>query len=217
MVVITDIEIPADQFALGRLLEEYPDIEIELERLVPLREGIIPLFWVEGGNKEALEATISEDPVTQSVDLLTELGGRFLFEIVWSPDINSLVQPLIESGGDVLRATGTVDSWNFRFQFRDRKELASFRRQCVENDVDIHLKALYNPALPDLERGGEGLTDEQYDILATAYENDYWKIPRGIELGEVADLIGISSNAASQRMRRALDYGVGEIIDSHSE
>lgn len=37
--------IPADVFPLGRVLDEYPDVEIELERLVPLSEGIIPLFW----------------------------------------------------------------------------------------------------------------------------------------------------------------------------
>ncbi|WP_390207643.1 hypothetical protein [Halocatena marina] len=46
--MITDISIPADQFALGRLLDEYPDIAVELERLVPLREDIISLFWVTG-------------------------------------------------------------------------------------------------------------------------------------------------------------------------
>ena len=49
MAVITDISIPADQFRLGQLLDEYPDIDIELVRVIPLRDGIIPLFWVAGG------------------------------------------------------------------------------------------------------------------------------------------------------------------------
>jgi predicted DNA binding protein len=211
MVVITDIAIPSDQFALGQLLEAYPDIAIELERLVPLREGIIPLFWVEGGELGELEATIRSDPLTVDVAQLTELDGRYLFEITWSADVDALVQPLIESGAEVLRATGTVDLWEFRLQFRNRADLAVFRERCVDNDVDIRLQALYNPSLPELEPS-DGLTPEQYDILATAHEYDYFHIPRGIELGEIADLIGISPNAASQRMRRALDYVVADVV-----
>lgn len=211
MVVITDIAVPADQFALGQLLEEYPEIEIELERIVPLREGIIPLFWVEGGDPEEVGRTLQTDPLTTRVNQLTEVSGRYLFEITWSAEVDSLVQPLIESNAEILRGNGTVDLWEFRIQFQNRGDLAVFRESCIENDVDMQLQALYNPALPDLEHR-DGLTPEQYDILATAHEYDYFTIPRGVELGEIADLIGISPNAASQRMRRALDYVVTEVV-----
>ncbi|MFD1511934.1 helix-turn-helix domain-containing protein [Halomarina rubra] len=204
MVVITDITIPADQFALGELFEEYPDIDIELERLVPLREGVIPLFWVEVASPEAVETTLLADPMTLEVTLLTDMDGRHLFNVVWDAAIDSLVQPLIESNAEVLRAEGGADYWEFRLQFESRDQLADFRRRCQENDVQIQLDALYNPALPDQDTDGSGLTDEQYDLIATAYDNGYFEVPRGIELGEVATLIGISSNAASQRMRRGL-------------
>lgn len=210
MTVITDITIPADQFALGRLFDSYPDIEIELERLVPLRAGIIPLFWVEGAERNEIEATIASDEVVKKVTHLTEVDERHLFEIVWSPDINALVQPMIESDAEILKASGTVTNWEFRLQFVDRETLADFRERCQENGVRIHLDALYNPAVP-FGDGEGGLTVEQYDIIATAHENDFWKVPRGITVGELADLIGISSNAASQRMRR----GLGRIVSDH--
>lgn len=214
MVVITDITVPADLFALGRLLDEYPEIEIELVRLVPLREGIIPLFWVEDGAPDDIESTIRGDPMTEEVRYLTEADNRHLFEIQWSAEIDGLITPLIQSGAEVLRAEGTVDSWEFRLQFESREQLADFRERCQENDVQMHLDALYNPSLPEHEADG-GLTDQQFDILDTAYEKGYWDIPQGVTLGELAVLIGISSNAASQRMRRGLNTIVGQAIRPH--
>ena len=35
----------ANTFALGRVLEEVPNVEIELERIVLLQEAIIPIFY----------------------------------------------------------------------------------------------------------------------------------------------------------------------------
>lgn len=215
MIVIIDITIAADQFALGRLLDEYPAIAIELERLVPLREGIIPLFWVEGATPEEIETTMREDPMTLNVAHLTEMGGRHLFEVTWSPDINALVRPLIDSGADVLRAEGTANQWEFRLQFEDRNQLATFRTQCTANDVQFELDALYNPSLPAEQGDERALTDGQYDLIATAFDNGYFEVPRGIELGEVADRIGISSNAASQRMRRGLSTIVEQTLREH--
>jgi len=212
MAVITDIEIPADEFALGRLLEEYPDIDIELVRVIPLREGIIPLFWVEGADPDDIEATIRGDPLTEEIELLTEADGRYLFEIRWSTDIDALVKPMIESHAEVLIANGSAEQWTFRLQFPNRSMLADFRQKCQENKIQFNLQALYNPTIPGEPVEEGDLSPQQYDLLATAYNNGYWHVPRDIELGELADLIGISSNAASQRMRRGLDTIVGQEI-----
>ncbi|WP_254523738.1 helix-turn-helix domain-containing protein [Natrinema caseinilyticum] len=212
MTVITDIEIPADQFALGKLLEQYSDIEIELVRVIPLRDGIIPLFWVDGANPDDVEATIRGDPLAEEVNLLTEADGRHLFEIRWSTEIDALIKPMIESRAEVLIAEGSANRWNFRLQFANRSMLGDFRQRCHDNDIQFQLQALYNPTIPSepLEEGE--LSSEQYDILATAHAKGYWHIPRDIELGEIADLIGISPNAASQRMRRALDTVVDQAL-----
>lgn len=46
MVVITNITVAASEFALGQLFEEFPDIEIEVERVIPMQNSVMPLFWV---------------------------------------------------------------------------------------------------------------------------------------------------------------------------
>ncbi|WP_254537168.1 helix-turn-helix domain-containing protein [Halomarina litorea] len=212
MVVITDIAVPADQFALGTLFETYPDIRVELERIVPLQTGVIPLFWVEGGDRAAIEETLGTDTLVEEVTCLTRTDGRYLFEIRWSPDIDSLVRPLITSRADVLRAAGGADEWEFRLQFADRDDLGIFRDQCVEHDVQIELRRIYNPSVP---RDETTVTDEQYDIISTAHANGYWDIPRGITLGDLAALVGISDNAASQRLRRGITSIVDEFLASN--
>ncbi|WP_137284507.1 helix-turn-helix domain-containing protein [Halorussus salinisoli] len=213
MVVITDITVPADQFALGRLFDEYPEIEIELERIVPLQTGVIPLFWVDHDDRAVVEETLRADPLTESAKCLTQTDGRYLFEIRWSQEIDSIIQPLIDTHADVLRAEGTIDAWEFRLQFNDRNHLTDFREQCLENDIQIELRRLYNPNLPAEE---STLTDEQYDIISTAYTHGYWSVPRGVTLGELANLTGISDNAASQRLRRGLNAVVGEFLASEN-
>ncbi|SIR72799.1 Predicted DNA binding protein, contains HTH domain [Haladaptatus litoreus] len=185
-------------------------LEIELERIVPLREGIIPLFWVEGGERENIKATLQEDSLTESAEYLTRADDRYLFEIRWVPEVDSLIQPMIESRAEVLRGKGDVNEWEFRLQFDDRPQLAEFREMCQDNDIQIQLDALYNPVMP-VEKGGT-LTDQQFDVIETAYQRGYWDIPRNVTLGELADLIGISSNACSQRLRRALKTLVGEFL-----
>ena len=166
MTVITDITIPAEKFSLGKLLDEFPDINIELVRVIPLRDGIIPLFWVSGANPANIETTIREDPLAEEVELLTQADDRYLFEIRWSTEIDHLIRPMIESRAEVLWANGDVDEWQFRLQFPNRSMLAAFRQQCLDKDIKFHLDALYNPTIPgeDLEEGE--LSSQQFDILA---------------------------------------------------
>lgn len=205
MIVITDIEVPADQFALGRLLNEIPDVKLELERLVPLQTAVIPLFWVEGASPDTIEETIRHDPITQDISHLTETGGRHLFEFEWSPDVDAIVQPLLESNASVLRAEGTGKIWEFRLQFTDRDSFSHFRRRCREKDITFELLRLYNPSVP---RQQEPLTEPQAEILLTAYRDGYWDIPRHATLGDIAAALDISENAASERLRRAIKKAI---------
>lgn len=211
MAVIAEISVPSDQFALGRLFDEHPDVAVELERIVPLQVDTIPLFWIAGAAPEEVEPTMRDDPLTAEVRLLTEQEGRSLFEVRWDQTVNGLVQSLAESDAEVLRAEGAADRWTFRLLFENRAKLADFRDRCRANGVQVHLNALSNPTLPGDEE--DGLTSEQYEIIATAYERGFWEIPRGTTIGELADLVGISSNAASQRMRRGLDKLVGRALE----
>ena len=213
MILIADISVPSDAFPLGRVLEEYPDIEIELERLVPLREAIVPLFWVGSADDENLvhevEETLAADPLTESVRRLTTAEDRTLFEVRWNTDVDGLIRTFIDTEAQLLRATGTAQVWDFRLQFRTRDDLIEFRRSCNAADIPITLRRLYNPSIP--EENGQ-ITENQHDALMTAYEQGYFDVPRGVSMGELADQFGISDSAFSQRLRRGTSALIAEAL-----
>ncbi|SIR97293.1 Predicted DNA binding protein, contains HTH domain [Haladaptatus litoreus] len=209
MIVIADVSIPADAFPLGRILEEYPEMEIELERIVPLHDAVIPLFWVSDGDTEAIEATLKEDPLTKSVRPLTQTDSRVLYEVEWSPEVNGVVQSLFDSDARLLEAEGTVDVWDFRLQFRTRSDLDRFREACEENGIPVTLRRLYNPALP--EENGQ-LSARQYEALVSAYKGGYFEVPRGTSMSTLAAEFEISDSAVSQRLRRGTAALIAETL-----
>lgn len=213
-IVITDISVPAGAFALGRLLEDYAAVELELERVVPTQHGIIPLLWVKGIDPAPVRETLVADPIVDEARILTETGGRTLLEVHWSPDVDSVVQPIIETDARLLLAQGTADKWDLRLQFNSREDLVRFRELARDHGVELHLKRLFNPTWPE---PGQDLTPEQKDVILTAFENGYFEVPREKTLTEIADLIGISANSASQRLRRGLSKVVREMLVEPNE
>lgn len=56
MATIAEYTIPAESFPLGSVFKEFPDVEVELERVVPTNKAIIPYFWVRhAGEREETE------------------------------------------------------------------------------------------------------------------------------------------------------------------
>jgi predicted DNA binding protein len=75
--------------------------------------------------------------------------------------------------------------------------------------VLITLRWIYNPALP-IEQGP--LTPEQQAALVTAQNQGYFEVSRRITQSELAELIGISDRALSQRQHRDTSWLITEVI-----
>lgn len=202
MTVIADITVPANTFALGRVLEDVPNVEIELERIVPLQEAIIPLFWISGEDPETIKSCLREHSQTETVAELTTTDGQTLFEVHWSPDINGLVQALIDTRAKILEATGTAETWDFRLRFTAHKDLSAFNMALTKEDIPVTLRHIYNPTIPDEH---SSLSAEQREILLKAYHNGYFEVPRRMNLAELAETEDISDSALSQRLRRGTE------------
>jgi predicted DNA binding protein len=201
VTIVTDIRVPATTFPLGRILQEYPEIELELERLVPTRNAVIPLFWVTSEDEDAVEETLRGDPLVEEVKQLTRTPDRTLYAVNWSPEVDGLIRLLVDLSVDVLSAEGTANVWEFRLQFRNRTRLSQFRQACMEAGIALDLVQLYNPMMP-AEKGP--LSSGEHDILATAYENGYFDVPRQITQQELAALIGVGETAVSEELRTAV-------------
>lgn len=214
MIPIVDITVPADSFELGRLLEELPGIRIELERIVPLRDSIIPLFWVSNvdADQKQVENILLDSSLTEEVSFLTEDGKRQLYQVRWSRDVDGLVSALIESGAKILGAESIGEGWDFRLQFPSHDDLAKFREHCTASDIPIILRRLYNPHYP---QESNSMTAEQQEAILMAFERGYFEVPRKTTISDLSESFDISDNAYSQRLRRGLSSLVYETMVNH--
>ena len=205
-VTVAVVTIASDGFALGRALSDARH-RIELAQSVPLGDEFAPHFWIDAlGDSEAFEQRIEADP---RVERLVRFGGtvdRFLYRIEWSAAMSNGDREFLAALRDhdvlVERAiTTTTDEWLFRFRTADRETLSAFHDACSDAGVPIEVRRIAgNPTVDE----SFGLTDKQREALVLAFDEGYFEVPRGSSLTELADHVGISRQAYTRRLQRAL-------------
>lgn len=194
---------------LGHIFDDSSKIEIVLERIVPLRERVIPLLWISGDDPEAIESEIADHPYCEDVWRVMTTDDRTLFELEWSDDLDGVVQALLDTHVTVLEATGNCESWDFHLRFPTHEQLSTFSQMLTEKGVSVTLHHLYNPTA---EGDDSGLSPEQRELLVLAYRHGYYEVPRRTNLSELAEKHDITDSALSQRLRRATSQLVEETL-----
>jgi predicted DNA binding protein len=209
-VTIADITVPPEDFELGHLVEDDPDTYVELERLVPLQEAVLPFLWIRDHSREAIEELLMSQPEVQSIKELTELDGRLLYRVEWTEDINGFVDSLMETNGVILEGFGSSRQWDFRIRFPEQVSLGEFNRRCEDKDIDVTLRSVY---APNANGGSESrLTSSQRETLLAAYELGFFNVPRSVTMSDLADHFDISEQAVSQRLRRGTANVVHDML-----
>ena len=203
MSVIAEFTIPAEQFALGHLLEVREGVKVRLESMIPTGTAMIPYFWVKSPDVEAVEEALLESPIVEDVKLIDAIGDETLFRVDWSDDVDGLISSIHRSDGVVLEGEGHGDFWTFQLRFPEYESLSTFYRDTVDNAISIDIESVHNPI--DANPASEmGITPEQYEALELAVDSGYFAIPRETTLIELSEELGISDSAVSQRIRRGL-------------
>ncbi|ADJ14086.1 helix-turn-helix domain-containing protein [Halalkalicoccus jeotgali] len=201
MTIIADITLPSATFPLGRVLQSFPDATMDLERVVPLRESLMPFIWIEDDDTEALESSLRAHSRIEDVEVLMTADAETLFRIDWSPSSDGLTEALIETEATVLEARGTADNWDFRLRFSAHEDLSAFNVALTESGIPVTLRRIYHPPL---EGASSPMSPVQRETLLAAYRNGYYQVPRRISQTELAERLEISDSALSQRIRRAV-------------
>lgn len=198
---IAEIELPPEEFALSQTISGIDDLEFEVERFVAQDiEHVMPYVWVTNDDRGEVESALVEDPSIDEFRLVADLGDEWLYQMSWIDDIDTLVQILVEEEGSVLAASGDDSGWQLRVLFPERDSLSRTYEYCRESDLTIDIRRIYQ--LDDGREGRFGLTEEQQDTLETAFARGYFDVPRAITLTDLAEEIGISHQALSERLRR---------------
>ncbi|USZ67627.1 helix-turn-helix domain-containing protein [Halorussus salilacus] len=208
MSVIAELAVPVDDFPLGRALAATPEMRVELERIVPTGNGVLPFFWVWGDDVDAFVESVRDNPGIDRLTVLDRVDGGALVQAVWT-DEPGLIGGILASEATLLEVRRRDGVWLFRLRSPDHEAVAGLQRYCADHGVDLRLNWIHT--LSEFEAGEQyGLTDDQRRTLLAAFEAGYFDDPRGTTLEELADEFEVSPRAVSKRLRR----GLRNLVDS---
>lgn len=203
MSVIGTFTVPSESFLLGESLQTVPDVVVELHRVVAhSHEKLVPLFWVHQGDKGKFDEVLRRDQTLEDVVLLDEFERGTSYRGVWTKHARGVAYAYIEAGATILEATGQNDSWTLRMRFDDDESLSDFDQYCREEDIPFTLNRLYRPSQP-MGGGQYGLTPTQRETLVSAFQHDYYTVPRARSMTEMAEELNVTQQTLSKRFRQA--------------
>ncbi|MDS0293576.1 helix-turn-helix domain-containing protein [Halogeometricum luteum] len=205
MSVIVELCIQPSEFELGRVLDLEWGTKVELETLVPLGEDAVPFFLVYDCDRdpEALAASMEASPSVERVSVVDVFRDRVRFALRWDPGEDALFSGLAAAGAHLFSARGALDEWRLEIHFPTHRALSAFRATCEERDVSLDIERVYSPDEADAEPW-DGLTEVQRETLLIAVDSGYYDIPRRCTTVELADELGVSDQAVTERLRRAI-------------
>jgi predicted DNA binding protein len=199
---IARLEVPAAGFALDTTLAAVPDATLEIEPVAAhATDCVTPYMWARTEDRETLDRALSKDESVRSAELIERSDNRWLYRIDWTDEISFIDYLLSEENATIIDASGARNAWTLSVRFPERDSLSRAFDYCTERGVSPSVLSIRDT---DSGRGGSfGLTDRQFEALGTAYESGYYEIPRRTDLSELAEKLGISHQALSERIRRA--------------
>ncbi|ELY65694.1 helix-turn-helix domain-containing protein [Natrinema versiforme] len=215
MSVIAEFRIPSADFELGRILDVEGITSIELENLVPIGGSTAPLFWIHNSTRDTFLESVQRHPAVTSAVEVDVFDDRTLVTLDWDANHDHLFEGISESGGQLLSAVGTPETWEYELRFPDHGALSEFRTRCEDAQISLEVRRVYNPTKPDAGPW-YGLTELQREAIMLAVEMGYYDIPRGCTTKDLAGELGISDQAVTERLRRAIASLVSHTL-VHSE
>lgn len=202
MSTIVDIELPSEEFSLESSLAGSPDVEFEIVRVAAHGEGeVVPYVRVAGADLDALHDAIRADDTVADAVLLDDFGDERLYRMRWGDRVEVLTHVLNRAGGTILEMHGSGDRWYLRVLYPDRDALSATHEFCRREGLTFTVTRISD--LGESVGGSEfGLTHRQYEVLVTAAREGYFDVPRALTMADLAEELGVSQQALSERLRR---------------
>lgn len=203
MVVILRFRIPVDHSEFGSALHVGEGATVELESLVPSGGRRFPFFWIYASEPEPIVDSVQEHESVQCAEIVERVEDATLVALKLTPNSDTVFHAIDASGGQILRAICRDEHWELIVRFSEHEDLSRFRHRCERDAVPLQVEQIYHRT--ELNDDPQfGLTEAQHEALALAVERGYYDIPRQCSTADLADELGISSQAMTERLRRAV-------------
>ena len=201
--IVAELHIDHERLTLRPTLRAVANAEIVPEYRAAV-EGSRSLLFVAVSAEcyDELERALEEDPTVASPVLVDRFVDQRVYRVEVTEQSISVAGELASAGGRITDATGTSTGWILQTRLPSRESLVTFNGDCKRRDVSVrvrHLRIAREDSSCHL-----GLTAKQQELLTIAHEEGYFDVPRRISQDELADRLGVSKSAVSQRLRRAM-------------
>ena len=197
MIVTFHIETGFLREAAGRL----PDGAVSIQRLHRVDGGCRAAIWVDVADRDTVDTALAgDDTAGPTSHLGPEAEGHWYVVTTADESLDAMSRGLLTADGMLVRADLLDDEWVIQARFPDRSSLLTFREDLVADGFDVEVKRMREDE--DEASTQFGVTDPQREVLLLALERGYYTVPRNASLSDLAAQLDISSQAASERLRR---------------
>lgn len=191
---------------LHEALAVAPGMTLHVEDIRPVDGETRLVFRAEGGDFDAFEDGIDDDPTIQAYRFIAAFDDRRLYRVTLSPhgQARSTYDVALAQDIVVFDQQVTTEGMYVRAHVPDRAALATYREACRTLDIPFEVRRLYSA-----ETSGQRASEERFDVtpaqreaLVHAADAGYFDVPRDTDLQTMADALGVSPQALSARLRR---------------
>jgi hypothetical protein len=195
------IGLPLESVGLAATVERLSDVHFRVEENAMTNSSGTLHLWLTASDPNAIDDALDADPSVETYEHLDTERGTRLYRI--TPNTFGLVREIVDGcDGTVTEASGGPSGWTFEVRFRDQEQLSSLERAFDRFDVPADYRSV-KPVRNPCEGTGDGLTETQRRTVELAIESGYYDVPRATTLVDLAEELGISHQAVSERLRRA--------------
>jgi predicted DNA binding protein len=197
MGVSVELCLPWGEFPLAEPLGDDAGREATVEPIVPIADTSTVDVWVHDVTGEPSEAVDAPD-----ARVIERRDGSVLYRLSVADDQEGFLGAVRNAGGAVTSARSNAGQWFCTVRFRNHARVSEFKTLCDRDDVTVSLQSI-DHEIEDSTPDGP-LTPAQRETLELAVERGYFSIPRDATLSELADELGVSDQATSERIRRGV-------------
>ena len=193
--------LPAKGFALADLFERVPDACVKCEAAVANPDDHALLVVQTDEDEREVDAALRSESDIATVEYFGGCVDSWRYRVTWTGHPRQLIQQLVAADVSIVSVQGRGGEWRLHLLAPDREGVAR-AHDVMENfdcGADCRSISTVNSERSDCLE----LTTEQREALVVAFKQGYYNVPRDATANDIADELGISHQALSERFRRA--------------
>ena len=206
---VARVTLPAEDFAFASVFDRAPNARVELEPTAGcLDDHTLVNVTTNDCDRNVIESALRTDSAVTDVGCIAERTDGWTYRLQWDGHARRLMEQLVAEDTTLFTARGKNNQWNLRLLTPDRNTLSEVHETIT--DLGYNINCLTITSYDGGDADSSELTDKQQKALIEAYETGYYDIPQETTADELAEQLGISHQALSERLHRASKQMIGD-------